>query len=492
MHDANDTVTVDTRLGQIQGVREDDVLHFRGIRYAQPPRRFFPPLASTPWTGTYDATGFPNRCMQPDFRLLGEPVGATDEDCLFLNIVTPAVEGAQRPVLFWIHGGGFVNGSANEYDGSMLAAHGDVVVVTINYRLGLFGYLDLSPLGDKFAGSGSNGFRDQVLALDWVRDNITDYGGDPRNITIFGESAGGASVLALLATPAADGLYHKAIAHSPGTVDQPPPDLVTPLLTQLGDQAVDLYEKLRAMSAEELLAVQGAVPNVGGGIDGTVVTRSTNDAITDRGARGVPLIAGTNRDEGTFFSALIAMFDADFQPANHEFAAVVVGGANAAPYVDALEAQYPDADAVEIYERIWGAMFRKSATGSAERATAAGAGGWLYRFDLPTTVQLFGQEVGATHAAEIAFTFNRFNSDDPGGLVLYDPEDPIVRGLSQRWSDTVIAFAKTGDPNGAGLPHWPRYDGQSRQTLILDAEVRVERDPDKIERQLWEGFSSDG
>ena len=133
-------------------------------------------------------------------------------------------------MLFWIHGGGLVNGSANEYDGSMLAAQGDVVVVTINYRLGLFGYLDLSPLGDKFAGSGSNGFRDQVLALDWVRDNITDYGGDPGNITIFGESAGGASVLALLATPAADGLYHKAIAHSPGTVDQPPPDLVTPLL----------------------------------------------------------------------------------------------------------------------------------------------------------------------------------------------------------------------------------------------------------------------
>ena len=255
---------------------------------------------------------------------------------------------------------------------------------------------------------------------------------------------------------------------------------------------MDLYEKLRAMTAAELLAVQAAIPNVGGGVDGTVVTRSTNDAITERGARGVPLIAGTNRDEGTFFSALIAMFDADFQPANHELAAVVVGGANAAPYVDALEAQYPDADAVEIYERIWGAMFRKSATGSAERATAAGAGGWLYRFDLPTTVELFGQEVGATHAAEIAFTFNRFNSDDPGGLVLYDPEDPIVRGLSQRWSDTVIAFAKTGDPNGAGLPHWPRYDGQSRQTLILDAEVRVERDPDKIERQLWEGFSSDG
>lgn len=491
-NDVDETIAVDTRLGEIRGVRGTEVLHFRGIRYANPPRRFFPPRASMPWTGSYDATGFPNRCMQPEFSLLGAPVGATNEDCLFLNIVTPAVEGAHRPVLFWIHGGGLVNGSANEYDGSMLAAQGDVVVVTINYRLGLFGFLDLSPLGDEFAGSASNGFQDQVLALEWVRDNIADYGGDPGNVTIFGESAGGASVLALLATPAADGLYHRAIAHSPGTVDRPPPDLVTPLLTQLGGPPEDLYEKLRVTSADGLLAVQGALPNVGGGIDGTVVTRSTIDAITERGARGVPLIAGTNRDEGTFFSALVTMFDPDFEPPNNELAAVVVGGAHSAQYLDALKTRYPDGDAMEIYERIWGAMFRRSAMGSAERATAAGPGGWLYRFDLPATVELFGQDVGATHAAEIAFTFNRFNSDDPGGLVLYDPKDSRVSGLSQRWSDTVIAFAKTGDPNGAGLPRWPRYDAQSRQTLILDANSRVESDPDRIERQTWEAVLGDG
>ena len=492
MHDVDDTITVDTRLGQVQGLRQDNVLHFRGIRYAQPPRRFWPSSASMPWTGSYDATGFPNRCMQPDSSLLGEPVGPTNEDCLFLNIVTPAVEDAQRAVLFWIHGGSLVNGSANEYDGSMLAAQGDVVVVTINYRLGLFGFLDLSPLGDKFTGSGSNGFRDQVLALEWVRDNIADYGGDPGNITIFGESAGGASVLALLATPAADGLYHKAIAHSPGKVDQPPPDLVTPLLTHVGAQPVDLYEKLRVMSGEELLAVQGAIPNVGGGVDGHVVTRSTNDAITERGAQGVPLIAGSNRDEGTFFSALITLFAPDFQPPNREFAAAVVGDADSAPYLEALKAQHPDADAMAIYEHIWSAMFLRSAMGSTERATAAGPGGWLYRFDLPTTVELFGKEVGATHGAEVAFTFNRFNSDDPGGLLLYDPEDPVVRRLSRRWSDTVIAFAKTGDPNGAGLPRWPRYDARSRQTLILDANSRVEADPDRIDRQLWEGVLGDG
>ena len=491
----NDLVTVDTRLGQIRGVRAAGVLHFRGVRYAQPPvreHRFWVPEASPPWTGTWDATGFPNRCMQQEGGLLGEPVGATSEDCLFLNIVTPSVEGEQRPVLFWIHGGGFTSGSANEYDGSMLAAQGDVVVVTINYRLGLFGFLDLSPVGNKFAGSASNGFRDQVLALEWVRDNIADYGGNPGNITIFGESAGGHSVHALLATPAADGLYHKAIAHSPGTVNQPPPDLVNPLLAALDVPFERLVDALRAMSADELLAMQGTLPNAGAGIDGTVVTRSTEDAILERGARGVPLIAGTNRDEGTFFSALIAMLASDQQQAeqiytttNLGIARAVMAGADSAPYIDALKARHPDANAKALHERIFGDMFLRAAMGSTERATAAGPGGWLYRFDLPTTEKLFGQEVGATHAAEIAFTFNRFNSDDPGPL-FYDPEDPVVRDLAQRWSDTIIAFARTGEPNGAGLPHWPQYDAKSRQTLILDASPRIEEDPNEDERRLWE------
>ena len=496
MDDVGDgSVTANTRLGEIRGVRSAGVLHFRGIRYAQPPvgeRRFLAPLASPPWTGLRDATQFPNRCTQPEMGVVAEPGQPTSEDCLFLNIVTPAVAGAHRRVLFWIHGGGFTAGSANEYDGSMLAAQGDVVVVAINYRLGLFGFLDLEPLGDEFAGSASNGLRDQVLALEWVRDNIADYGGDPGNVTIFGESAGGHSVHALLATPDADGLYHKAIAHSPGTVNTPPADLVTPMTAELGVPPSRLVDSLRAMSADELLAVQGKVPGVGAGIDGTVVTRSTDDAIIERGTRGVPLIAGTNRDEGTFFTALYAMFDPGFQPPNQELARAVTAGADPSRYIDALKARHPDADAMEIHERIWDAMFLKAATGSAERATAAGVGGWLYRFDLPTTVDFLGRDVGATHGAEIPFTFNRFNSDDPGSMIFYDPEDPVVRSLSQRWSDTVIAFARTGEPNGAGLPHWPRYDVESRQTLVLDAKARVERDPNRAERELWESVLGDG
>ncbi len=183
-------------------------------------------------------------------------------------------------------------------------------------------------------------------------------------------------------------------------------------MAELGVPPERLVDTLRAMSADELLAVQGTVPSVGAGIDGTVVTRSTDDAIMERGARGVPLIAGTNRDEGTFFTALCAMFDPSFEPPNQELARAVTAGADRSPYIDALKAQHPDA--MEIHERIWGAMFLKAATGSTERATAAGPGGWLYRFDLPTTVKFLGRELGATHSAEVPFTFNRFNTDDPG------------------------------------------------------------------------------
>ena len=481
-------VTLASRLGEIVGKRQGEVLHFLGVRYAEPPvgeRRFLPPVAAAPWSDTRDATHLPNRCIQPAFdETRDESARGTSEDCLFLNIVTPSVEGPPRPVLVWIHGGGFALGSANEYDSSMLAAQGDVVVVTINYRLGLLGFLDLSPLGEEFAGSASNGFRDQILALEWVRDNIADYGGDPGNVTIFGGSAGGHSVHALLAAPSADGLFHKAIAHSPGTVNTPPDDLLTPLAAELGLEGDALLAHLRAMSAEAFLAAQGAVGTGVGGMDGTVVTRSTNDAILERGARGVPLIAGTNRDEGTLFSV-------GFDPATHgaserRIARFVTAGADPAPYLNALTATYPDAEPKEIHERIWGDMFRKAAIDSTERATAAGPGGWLYRFDLPASAQWQGLDLGMPHGAEIPFTFNRFNSAHPGGVMFHDPNDPVVRDLAQRWSDTIIAFARTGDPNGAGLPYWPRYGDGNRHTLVLDEAPRVEVDLDRVHRALWE------
>ena len=489
IENADGRVTIESRLGKIAGLIHSGVLHFRGIRYAEPPtgsRRFLSPIASGPWEGTYEATEFPNRSLQPPGSL-GGMVGKPDEDCLFLNIATPSTDGKPRPVLFWIHGGAFTQGSANQYDGSVLANQGDVVVVTINYRLGLLGFADLSSLADEYAGSASNGFRDQILALEWVRDNIGDYGGDPSNVTIFGESAGGGSVHALLAAPSADGLYHKAIAHSPGTANLPSQDQVSAIAKQLDMPHSELLSKLQTMSGNELLELQAVVGTNGGKIDGTVVTRSTNDAIRERGAAGVPLIAGTNRDEGTLFTALLP--SSTWDAMGQGLARSITSGADPTHYLNALKASYPEDTPQQHHERIWADMFRHSAMGSTQRATAAGPGGWLYRFDLPSTVPLAGKQLGATHAAEIAFTFNSF-ADGTSPLVLYDGNDPVVQDLAKRWSNTVIAFAKTGDPNGAGLPHWPRYSAQNRQTLILDSNPRVEADVDQDQRRLWESVDA--
>ena len=478
-----DRVTIDTGLGTITGLHHNGVLQFLGIRYAKAPvgdLRFMPPVAAGGWSEPLDATTYGSWC--PQQGLLAAAIGAVDmpmsEDCLVLNIVTPVQDGT-RPVLFWIHGGGHQEGSANDYDGSRLAAQGDVVVVTINYRLGLLGYAGISSLGEQYAGAESNGYRDQILALEWVRDHIADYGGDPDNVTIFGESAGGHSVLAMLASPSADGLYHKAIAHSPGDIVSPPEDRAPALAAALGVSTDELGTTLRDLPVEKLNEVRD-LGMTGGTVDGVVVTRSKSAAIADRGAAGVPLIAGSNRDEGTLFAALIP------EAAHGQFTAVaagmVTGGSDPRPYLAAVHAAHPDDESAR-FEQIWSDAFLVVSVGAAQRATEAGPGGWLYRFDMESTVPFLGKQLGATHAAEIVFTFNAVGDDF--ALNLYDGDDPDVRSLAERWSNTIIAFARTGNPNGAGLPEWPRYSAEDRRTLVLDANSRVEADFERDRLNLW-------
>jgi para-nitrobenzyl esterase len=493
--------TVRTRLGTIVGKSENDIQIFRGIPYAKPPvgeLRFRAPQPHGPWSGTLDATRPGNRPMQPNIPGIGmgSSTATYSEDCLVLDIYTPEADGRARPVLFWIHGGAYYIGSGNDHDGSILAAQGDVVVVTVNYRLGVFGFLDLSRYDEALAGSASNGFRDQILALTWVRDNIADYGGDPNNVTIFGVSAGGASVNALLAAPSADGLYHRAIAHSGlGVTNAPPPLASASILAEfLNVDERELLPLIKQLPAEELLAAQLASGiRVDASVDGVVVTRDTYQAIAERGARGVPYIAGSTRDEATVFTSaapegsifdpLIAVEGTTTFLGAKTFD-LLRSGVEPADYVAALRDAYPDDSDKTLYQRVWTEMFRRAAIRTSEAVTAAGSKGWLYRFDLPSSVD--GGTLGAYHGSDVAFTFNDFADPSiPHRPFLYDPNDPVVLELAERWSNTVAAFARTGDPNGAGLPRWSPYSADTREVLILDATSRIEQDPDAQLRKRW-------
>ena len=485
-----EAVEISTRLGAIEGFRQYGVLHFFGIPYAEPPvgeKRFMPPVAAKPWSGVLSARTHGNRCLQGEDGLEGEGTPFR-EDCLYLNIYTPSVNGEKRPVLFWIHGGGFTQGSANGYDGSVLAEQGDVVVVSINYRLGFLGFADLSDLGDAFIGSASNGIRDQIMALNWVAQNIQDFGGDPENITIFGESAGGTSVLGLMAAPSADGLFHKAIAHSPVLINLQSRSTVPSLISKYGLEGEALLEHMYSLTEEDILEAQTDLEVSGGRIDGTVITRSTVEAIVEKGTQGVPLIAGTNRDEGTLFSVLIP--DEMWVEIEEGVAASVVGG-DPTEYLAALKTQYTGSQ-TKYRERVWGDMFRIAAIASTQKATKAGPGGWLYRFDLVSSVPFLGEKFGATHGAEMPFTFNSYARSDSGfpgrsfmGFEVYDSDEQSVSRLANSWSATVVQFARHGDPNGAGLPEWPRYQADKRKTMVLDEITRIEEDWEKDELLFW-------
>ncbi len=491
------TEPVSTRLGKIVGRQKETssgrVLAFLGIRYAEPPvgeLRFKPPVASSAWQGTFAATQFPNSPIQVEAdAMTREPNSAVkSEDCLFLSVYTPSTEGADRPVLFWIHGGAFQYGTGNGYPGDVLAQQGDVVVVSVNYRLGVLGFLDLSKYGEQYAGSAANGIRDQILALEWVRDNIADYGGDPNNVTIFGESAGGSSVQSIMAAPSADGLYHKVVAHSGMSIALPPYDAAADLVERLKlEDPATLPEVMTNMATEDIVALQrGGLFVSGGNVDGTVVTRSLQQAIAERGENGVPIIAGSNEDEGTLFTYITPRFFYDIT--NSAMSLLTTLGEDPAKYLAELKNTYPDDTTVDHFERVWTEAFRANAVRTAEWATTTGAGGWLYRFTEPVSNNPFGFKLGATHAAEMEFTFNSFASDLPDSAFWYDRNDPEIRQLALNWSNTIIQFAKTGDPNGAGLPEWPQYSPDNPQTMVLNRAPYLGDDLNREARDRWAAY----
>lgn len=472
-----------TRLGRIRGIDSGSCRMFLGVRYGEPPKRFHSPLMASGWKGVYDATSYPNRAMQVDKEgLLGQKIfGGMSEDCLFMNIYTPGQHKSRLvPVMVWIHGGGFRGGSGNEYDGSVLAPQGNVIVITLNFRVGAFGHLDLSDCGSEFEGSASNAFKDMILALNWIRDNIEDYGGDAENVTIFGESSGGSSVLGLLGAPAAEGLFHKAIAHSATAAYRSSTDQSAGIAERLQMGIDECVAHLCTMPAEEL--VDMGLPSAIA-VDGVVITQSTREAIKARGNSGVPLIAGSNAREGTLYTLGKDEPQEHYPWLNDYLATDMLYGEDPRGYQKALRAAYPDASEGSIHEMIWTDMFRKIGMDVAQLSALHGSGGWLYRFDLAPTLPET-RHFGPTHSSEMAFTFNTIANPDTHARIFHDREDPVVRDLALNWSNTLVQFARTCDPNGAGLPSWPVYD-ENRQSLVLDERPYIAQDPDKLHRNLW-------
>ena len=401
--------------------------------------------------------------------------------------------------MVWIHGGGFLMGSGSEpmYDGTTFARRGDVVFVSLNYRLADLGFLHLAHLDESYAGSGNNGILDQVAALEWVRDNIAALGGDPGNVTIFGESAGGMSVGALLVTPRAQGLFHKAIAQS-GAVSNVIPDKLAAEVTddfmgRLGVTTVDellevsteqLLEKRAAMVAERLVDASATFggEQMTGAIpwqpvqDGTVIPDVAIEAIRG-GSAQVPLLVGTNRDEWKLFSMLDA--ETITEEVLQRRTRPIAG--DATEFVDAYRAENPDLEPKDVFtEMASDLVFRVPAIRLAE-AQLAHQPVWMYLFDWKS--RAFGGALGACHAMELPFVFNTVAKDN---MALFLGDGPIPAALADQIQDAWIAFAHGSNPNHAGLPDWPAYDTATRPTMQLAEPCEVVEDPLAAARILWE------
>ena len=492
---------VETAYGTLRGVEADGVRVFRGIPYAAPPtgeHRFTPPRPAVAWSGVREATTFGPISIQspsPLEAVFGPDRPPQSEDSLFLNVWAPASAGP-HPVMVWIHGGAFLTGSGSTpwYDGTAFASRGDVVVVTLNYRLGALGFLHLADLGgERHASSGNVGILDQIAALRWVQENIAAFGGDAGNVTIFGESAGGMSVGTLLGTPAAKGLFHRAILQSGAASHVLGRDVATDIaeemLTELGLGRHQLDE-LTKVPADRLLAAQTAVTQRRASIglafrpvvDGTTLPQPPLDAIAGGSSADVDVLVGTNLDEMTLFHIafpeLASMDQESLVKRADEVFGEGRGAGAAATYVAARGTMTP----VDIWTAIQtDAVFRIPAIRLAERQSSVNPNLYAYLFTWATPS--FGGRLRSTHALEIPFVFDNLGKP---GVDVFAGTSAGRQHLARRMNDAWIAFAHAGDPNHAGLPDWPRYDAGGRSTMLLDDTCAVEDDPYGEERRLWD------
>ena len=513
---ASSSPVVETASGRVRGLTTGGVHIFKGIPYGASTagaHRFMPPRKPEPWSGVREATVYAGRSPQaaagpqrPELATVWGPVDMlpVGEDCLTLHVWTPGLAsstaGGKRPVMVWLHGGAFSYGSANSprYDSTNLAAKNDVVVVAINHRLNIFGHLDLSAVGgERFAQSGNVGVLDLVAALEWVREHAARFGGDPGNVTIFGQSGGGGKASALLAMPRAKGLFNKAIIQSGASVRFAERERTTRLADAVlkhlglrGDQ-LDALQTLPLERLQEAVApAQKTLPrprqplldryNFGPVIDGSLLPAQPFDPGAPAVSDDVPIMIGGTKDEASiFFSHEDAVWNRTLgEDEVRKRIEAVAGDAT-----DGLLAYYKRRDPLasptdRLITMLTMSNFAVRSILLAERKAARGkAPVWMYDFAWETPG--WGGKLKAPHSVDVPFVFDTVH------LIGEPHQKPGIAALAERVSGTWAAFARTGTPANAAIPPWPAYDAAKRATMILDDRCRVVNDPDGEVRSTW-------
>lgn len=492
-----ETESVEIASGGLRGSRVDGIYAFRGVPYGEPTggaARFLPPTPVAPWAGTRGAHDYGARSPQEDGVIRPanawiRDLGGMDEDCLSLNVWSPALnDGGRRPVMVWLHGGGYFRGSggAPGLDGSNLARAGDVVVVTLNHRLNAFGFTYFGDADERFADSGNAGVLDIVLALEWVRENAFAFGGDASNVTIFGQSGGGSKVAVMMTMPRAKGLFHKAIIQSSSSHLQ----LATPESADRSAQAIRRVLGLGDTSPESLQSVPtaqyleayvAAVKARGGNdsfrpvVDGRSILNHPFDLTAQDLAADVPLMIGSCETEKSFYDITVdpkklPLSDDELTRQIAHFVGIERKRASA------LIAGYRETRAGiggrDLYNVITSDhMYRRNDVEAAERKVRqGGAPAYLYEFTWKTPV--LGGMLKSPHTLCIPFAFGNIEI-----AKAFVGEGPAQAALMARVMGAWIAFARTGDPNHSGLVDWPAFDLETRSTMIFDDDCRVENDP---------------
>lgn len=503
-----------TQQGLIEGTDLGGQMVFKGIPYAVPPvgpRRWQPPQRMGAWSGTRPAKTYGPSSMQFPMNIIlpNNPLGEVSEDCLYLNVWTPALDDAQRPVMFWIHGGGFLygNGQENMAERQGLVARGDVVLVSINYRLGPFGFLHLDELTDgAIPASGNEGLLDQVAALEWVQENIAHFGGDPDNVTLFGESAGGMAVGALLGLPAAKGLYHRAIPQSGASHTANP----TERMRVIAEKTLDLIgsrkpEDLLALSSQDCLELESRLlgglpmqdetawrpdPEIGSQpyqpcIDGTVLPDLPIRSVARGSAAGISLLVGCTQDENKAF----VQAEPSLTHLDDEGLRSILGQV---PGIDELIQTYrqvlvdqgqPDS-ALDVLAHLGSdRQFRIPGIRLAE--TQRAHSDQVYNYIVTWASPVMDGAMGATHGIELGPLFSSWDaSPEAAGFFGTGPEmETFAAALQDIWS----TFARSGDPSCDAIGHCPPYSPDQRDTLLIGRECKVEQAPLDSFRVIWEG-----